>query len=77
MTERNPWRPTRRGLTDTLLAALAPVAACSLALGGLPYAEAAEVSDRLIGTVRSRMARARATLMDLLDEADEPTVLAA
>ncbi|MEV7242872.1 copper chaperone PCu(A)C [Streptomyces sp. NPDC093248] len=29
------WRPTRRKLTDTLLAALAPVAACGLALGGL------------------------------------------
>ncbi|MEU6772625.1 sigma-70 family RNA polymerase sigma factor [Streptomyces sp. NPDC046759] len=35
---------------------------------GLPYAEAAEVSDCPIGTVRSRVARARATLMDLLDE---------
>ncbi|WP_371599060.1 copper chaperone PCu(A)C [Streptomyces sp. NBC_00564] len=34
-TEYHPWRPTRRRLTDTLLAALAPVAACSLALGGL------------------------------------------
>ncbi|GAA3100890.1 copper chaperone PCu(A)C [Streptomyces echinatus] len=29
------WRPTRRRLTDALLAALAPVAACALALGGL------------------------------------------
>ncbi|MFE0420488.1 copper chaperone PCu(A)C [Streptomyces tendae] len=35
MTERHLWRPTRRRLTDTLLAALAPVAACSVALGGL------------------------------------------
>ncbi|MFE9360521.1 copper chaperone PCu(A)C [Streptomyces olivaceoviridis] len=35
MTEQNLWRPTRRRVTDTLLAALAPVAACSLALGGL------------------------------------------
>jgi copper(I)-binding protein len=35
MTEQRPWRPTRRRLTDTLLAALAPVAACSVALGGL------------------------------------------
>ncbi|MFI5975447.1 sigma-70 family RNA polymerase sigma factor [Streptomyces sp. NPDC051452] len=35
---------------------------------GLPYAEAAEVSDCPIGTVRSRVARARATLMDLLDD---------
>jgi copper(I)-binding protein len=34
MTGRQ-WRPTRRRLTDTLLAALAPVAACSVALGGL------------------------------------------
>ncbi|MFE9360523.1 sigma-70 family RNA polymerase sigma factor [Streptomyces olivaceoviridis] len=44
---------------------------------GLPYAEAAEVSDCPIGTVRSRVARARATLMDLLDEADPPAALAA
>ncbi|MBX7549788.1 copper chaperone PCu(A)C [Streptomyces sp. NPDC004232] len=35
MTEQNPWRPSRRRLTDTLLAAAVPVAACSLALGGL------------------------------------------
>lgn len=35
MTEQNPWRPTRRRFTDILLAALAPVAACSVALGGL------------------------------------------
>ncbi|MER5434918.1 sigma-70 family RNA polymerase sigma factor [Streptomyces sp. NPDC002588] len=37
---------------------------------GLPYAEAAEVSDCPVGTVRSRVARARATLLDLLGEAD-------
>ncbi|MFF3485879.1 copper chaperone PCu(A)C [Streptomyces sp. NPDC002701] len=35
MTDHALWRPTRRRLTDTLLAALAPVAACTLALGGL------------------------------------------
>ncbi|MFD5792379.1 copper chaperone PCu(A)C [Streptomyces diastatochromogenes] len=35
MTDQALWRPTRRRLTDTLLAALAPVAACGLALGGL------------------------------------------
>ncbi|WP_329281465.1 copper chaperone PCu(A)C [Streptomyces sp. NBC_01451] len=35
MTDQRPWRPTRRRLTDALLAALAPVAVCGLALGGL------------------------------------------
>ncbi|MFC9843276.1 copper chaperone PCu(A)C [Streptomyces sp. NPDC060223] len=34
MTE-HLWRPTRRRLTDTLFAALAPVAACAVSLGGL------------------------------------------
>ncbi|MFJ8504689.1 copper chaperone PCu(A)C [Streptomyces avermitilis] len=34
MTERL-WRPSRRRLTDTVRAALAPVAACSVALGAL------------------------------------------
>ncbi|MFI7403904.1 sigma-70 family RNA polymerase sigma factor [Streptomyces sp. NPDC049541] len=46
-------------------------------LVGLPYAEAAEVSDCPIGTVRSRVARARAGLMDLLEAAEEPAVPAA
>ncbi|MFJ9022154.1 sigma-70 family RNA polymerase sigma factor [Streptomyces sp. NPDC102259] len=44
---------------------------------GLPYAEAAEVSDCPVGTVRSRVARARATLAGLLAEAGEPAVTAA
>jgi len=35
---------------------------------GLPYAEAAEISNCPVGTVRSRVARARATLLDLLTE---------
>ena len=35
MTDQSPWRPSRRRLTDTLLAALVPVAVCGLALGGL------------------------------------------
>ncbi|MEV0736632.1 sigma-70 family RNA polymerase sigma factor [Streptomyces sp. NPDC050549] len=43
---------------------------------GLPYAEAAEASDCPIGTVRSRVARAREALADLLAEADEPAVTA-
>ena len=43
-------------------------------LVGLPYAEAAEVSDCPVGTIRSRVARARVALMDLLDEADEAGV---
>ncbi|MFF3705140.1 copper chaperone PCu(A)C [Streptomyces phaeochromogenes] len=34
-TDPHPWRPTQRRLTDTLLTALAPVAACSVALGAL------------------------------------------
>ncbi|MCX5368793.1 sigma-70 family RNA polymerase sigma factor [Streptomyces sp. NBC_00015] len=48
-------------------------------LAGLPYAEAAEASGCPVGTVRSRVARARATLADLLEEepADEPATLAA
>ncbi|MET8130682.1 sigma-70 family RNA polymerase sigma factor [Streptomyces sp. NPDC005251] len=37
---------------------------------GLPYAEAALVSDCPVGTVRSRVARARATLIALLAEAE-------
>ncbi|GGX84349.1 sigma-70 family RNA polymerase sigma factor [Streptomyces minutiscleroticus] len=43
---------------------------------GLPYAEAAEVSDCPVGTVRSRVARARATLAELLEGADELAALA-
>ncbi|MGW2422176.1 copper chaperone PCu(A)C [Streptomyces sp. NPDC001709] len=35
VTEQNPWRPSRRRFADALLAAITPVAACSLALGGL------------------------------------------
>lgn len=35
MNGPHPWRPTRRRLTDTLLAAVAPVAVCSVALTGL------------------------------------------
>ncbi|MFD8734889.1 sigma-70 family RNA polymerase sigma factor [Streptomyces sp. NPDC059618] len=37
---------------------------------GLPYADAAQVSGCPVGTVRSRVARARATLLVLLTEAE-------
>ncbi|MET7483888.1 sigma-70 family RNA polymerase sigma factor [Streptomyces sp. NPDC005538] len=46
-------------------------------LAGLPYAEVAEASDCPIGTVRSRVARARAALIDLLEKAEEPAAPAA
>ncbi|MFE9309887.1 sigma-70 family RNA polymerase sigma factor [Streptomyces sp. NPDC088353] len=39
-------------------------------LVGLPYAEAARLSDCPIGTVRSRVARARTSLITWLDEAE-------
>ncbi|WP_317441423.1 sigma-70 family RNA polymerase sigma factor [Streptomyces collinus] len=46
-------------------------------LAGLPYAAAAAASGCPVGTVRSRVARARATLIGLLDEADRPAVAVA
>ncbi|MFE0477401.1 sigma-70 family RNA polymerase sigma factor [Streptomyces sp. NPDC058947] len=39
---------------------------------GLPYAEAAALCGCPVGTVRSRVARARATLLAQLTEAEEP-----
>lgn len=39
-------------------------------LVGLPYAEAADVSDCPVGTVRSRVARARTALIAWLDDAE-------
>ncbi|MFJ5778846.1 sigma-70 family RNA polymerase sigma factor [Streptomyces sp. NPDC093094] len=46
-------------------------------LVGLPYAEAADVSACPVGTVRSRVARARTTLICWLDDAEERTPAAA
>ncbi|MFI8890469.1 sigma-70 family RNA polymerase sigma factor [Streptomyces paradoxus] len=48
-------------------------------LVGLPYAEAAELSDCPVGTVRSRVARARSSLMQSLHDAEraEPVGAAA
>nr|WP_203729485.1 sigma-70 family RNA polymerase sigma factor [Streptomyces sp. SID12501] len=39
-------------------------------LAGLPYEEAAAAGGCPVGTIRSRVARARATLVELLDEAE-------
>ncbi|MFJ4618914.1 sigma-70 family RNA polymerase sigma factor [Streptomyces sp. NPDC088812] len=46
-------------------------------MAGLPYADAAALSDCPVGTVRSRVARARATLMELLDAGATAPVLEA
>ncbi|WUG36864.1 sigma-70 family RNA polymerase sigma factor [Streptomyces sp. NBC_00459] len=49
-------------------------------LAGLPYEEAAAAGGCPVGTIRSRVARARATLAELLDEAEgsgDPTAAAA
>lgn len=46
-------------------------------LVGLPYAEAASVSACPVGTVRSRVARARTSLIEWLDEAERCTSAAA
>ncbi|MEU3948325.1 sigma-70 family RNA polymerase sigma factor [Streptomyces sp. NPDC029526] len=42
---------------------------------GLPYAEAAAVTDCPVGTVRSRVSRARTSLARWLDEAERPGAL--
>ncbi|WP_260334180.1 sigma-70 family RNA polymerase sigma factor [Streptomyces beigongshangae] len=44
-------------------------------LAGLPYEEAAEVCGCPVGTIRSRVARARATLVALLAEAEGPSAV--
>ncbi|MGW6078752.1 sigma-70 family RNA polymerase sigma factor [Streptomyces sp. NPDC055186] len=44
---------------------------------GLPYAEAAELSDCPVGTVRSRVARARSALIQSLHDADRAEPLSA
>ncbi|WP_406270267.1 sigma-70 family RNA polymerase sigma factor [Streptomyces sp. NBC_00191] len=42
---------------------------------GLPYAEAALVSGCPVGTVRSRVARARSSLVGLLHDAEQPVAV--
>ncbi|MFJ8945183.1 sigma-70 family RNA polymerase sigma factor [Streptomyces sp. NPDC102395] len=44
---------------------------------GLPYAEAAGISDCPVGTVRSRVARARTSLIEWLDAAEHPQMTTA
>ncbi|MFD8804681.1 sigma-70 family RNA polymerase sigma factor [Streptomyces sp. NPDC059597] len=44
---------------------------------GMPYAEAARLGGCPVGTVRSRVARARAALMDLLEDAEQRAAVAA
>jgi RNA polymerase sigma-70 factor (ECF subfamily) len=39
---------------------------------GLSYTEAADVTDCPVGTIRSRVARARSTLLELLAESEQP-----
>jgi RNA polymerase sigma-70 factor (ECF subfamily) len=56
---------------DALVAALEPDRRAAFVLTqvvGLSYAEAAEVCEVPVGTIRSRVARARADLLDLLAE---------
>lgn len=63
-----------------LLDALAPERRRAFALtqlAGLPYEEAAELCGCPVGTIRSRVARARATLVRLLAEAEAPCLPAA
>ena len=71
--DRDDAAPARTGEVDLdhLVAALEPDRRAAFVLTqvvGLSYAEAADVCEVPIGTVRSRVARARADLLDLLAE---------
>lgn len=62
---------------DELLASLTPERREAFVLTqvlGFPYDVAADVMGVPIGTIRSRVARARADLMALVDEAEPPSV---
>jgi len=64
---------------DAALQQLAPErreAVMLVGAGGFTYEEAAEIADCAIGTMKSRVARARAELARLLDAEAEPEVLA-
>lgn len=65
--------PDERVGLDDLVARLDPHRRTAFVLTqvvGLSYAEAAEVCGVPVGTIRSRVARARADLVDLLDETE-------
>jgi RNA polymerase sigma-70 factor (ECF subfamily) len=71
--------PSRTGEVDLdqAVVALAPDRRAAFVLtqvAGLSYAEAAEVCEVPVGTIRSRVARARADLLDALTEVHEDDV---
>jgi RNA polymerase sigma-70 factor (ECF subfamily) len=71
--------PARTGEVDLddAVGALEPDRRAAFVLtqvAGLSYAEAAEVCDVPVGTIRSRVARARVDLLDALTEVDEDDV---
>ena len=72
--ERSTYEPDPARLisVEALLAGLDPERRLAFVLTqvlGLPYVEAAEICDCPVGTIRSRVARARADLVERLGEA--------
>jgi RNA polymerase sigma-70 factor (ECF subfamily) len=66
--------PSGGVVLESLLAGLGPEQREAFVLTqliGLSYAEAAEVADVAVGTIRSRVARARETLAETVAEADD------
>jgi RNA polymerase sigma-70 factor, ECF subfamily len=69
--------PARLISVEALLGGLDPERRLAFVLTqvlGLPYVEAAEICDCPVGTIRSRVARARAELVERLGEAGEHSV---
>lgn len=65
---------------ETLIAGLHPDRRAAFTLTqimGLSYADAAVVCDCPVGTIRSRVARARADLLSAMDEAESTTAVSA
>jgi RNA polymerase sigma-70 factor (ECF subfamily) len=64
---------------ETALSQLAPErreAVMLVGAGGFTYEEAAEIADCAVGTMKSRVARARAELNRLLDTEQDPQTIA-